>query len=900
MQSAAPADGIVISEDTRYLVEGYFELRELGPTEVKGVAEPINVYEVTGTGPLHGHFDLAVRRGLTKFVGRERELQQMHQALELVMSGHGQVVAVVAEAGTGKSRLYHEFKAMLPPGCKVLEAYSASHGKASAWLPVLELLRGYFGIQDVDDAAARREKVRARIIMLDSAFSETLPYLWGLLGIQENPDPLAQMDPPIRRQRILDAIKRIIVRESLNQPTVVIFEDLHWIDAETQALLDLLADSIAGARLLLLVNYRPEYRHEWSGRAHYLQLRLDPLGDENAAAMLEALLGNGADLDSLKRLVTDLTGGNPFFIEEMVQALFEQGILARNGTVKLVRPLQQAHLPVTVQGVLAARIDRLPASDKDLLHMLAVLGREFPLGLVQRVAAAPAGELELGLLRLQAGEFIQEQPAVNHVQYVFKHALTQEVAYNSVLIERRKALHERTAQALEALFVDSVDEHLADLSYHYSRSGNDARAIDYLIRAAQQAQQRSAYSQARAYLQQALTRLNDQPAGLERDRKEIAIHTGLGDTAIVMSGYAAAEYEHHLTRREELAQRLGDTTQIFYSLVWRSILAAFRLELNKALDIGWKLLGMADHEHDPNMQLQAHGSLANILWLLGDFTGSLEHAEKGLGLFAHEQQLGPGEEHMRAACQFHACCCTAALGFPDKGLRRVLEFLTWVRERAQLLPMAFALNGVATILAWRGEGTQALKYADAQLALTAEHGFSNWHSFGHIVHGQALALLGRTDEAIAEIKAALDSYEATGAVIPGWAYASLAFAFLAAKQPEEGLRVAAKALEVAAHTGNAADQSELHRLHGELLLMGEPTKVAAGEASFRAAIETSRKQCAKFPELRATISLARLLVKQGQRDEARTMLADIYNWFTEGFDTPDLKDAKALLDELAT
>jgi tetratricopeptide (TPR) repeat protein len=322
--------------------------------------------------------------------------------------------------------------------------------------------------------------------------------------------------------------------------------------------------------------------------------------------------------------------------------------------------------------------------------------------------------------------------------------------------------------------------------------------------------------------------------------------------------------------------------------------------LNKALDIGWKLLGMADHEHDPNMQLQAHGSLANILWLLGDFTGSLEHAEKGLGLFAHEQQLGPGEEHMRAACQFHACCCTAALGFPDKGLRRVLEFLTWVRERAQLLPMAFALNGVATILAWRGEGTQALKYADAQLALTAEHGFSNWHSFGHIVHGQALALLGRTDEAIAEIKAALDSYEATGAVIPGWAYASLAFAFLAAKQPEEGLRVAAKALEVAAHTGNAANQSELHRLHGELLLMGEPTKVAAGEASFRAAIETSRKQCAKFPELRATISLARLLVKQGQRDEARTMLADIYNWFTEGFDTPDLKDAKALLDELAT
>jgi predicted ATPase len=275
---------------------------------------------------------------------------------------------------------------------------------------------------------------------------------------------------------------------------VVIFEDLHWIDAETQALLDMLADSIAGARILLLVNYRPEYRHEWSGRAHYLQLRLDPLGGENSAVMLEALLGNSADLDSLKRLVTDRTGGNPFFIEEIVQALFEQGILARNGTVKLVRPLTQAHLPVTVQGVLAARIDRLPANDRNLLHMLAVLGHEFPLGLVQHVAPMPADELEWGLSHLQAGDFIYEQPAVNEVGYVFKHALTQEVAYNSVLIERRKVLHERAAQALEALFVDSIDEHLVDLSYHYSRSANDSRAIDYLIRVAEQAQQRSAYS----------------------------------------------------------------------------------------------------------------------------------------------------------------------------------------------------------------------------------------------------------------------------------------------------------------------------------------------------------------------------------------------------------------------
>src|SRR5713226_2420498 len=244
MQTVAPTAGIVISEDTRHLVEGYFELRGLGPTEVKGIEEPINVYEVVGVGALRGHFELAARRGLTRFVGREREVAELKRALELVSNGHGQIVAAVAEAGTGKSRLVHEFKAMLPDDCKVLEAYSVSHGKASAYLPVLELLYRYFGIEEADDKAARRARIATRISALDPALNDTLPLLYTLMGLHEGPDPLAQMDPQIKRWRMLEAIKRIILRESLNQPTVVTFEDLHWIDGETQARLDLLADGI--------------------------------------------------------------------------------------------------------------------------------------------------------------------------------------------------------------------------------------------------------------------------------------------------------------------------------------------------------------------------------------------------------------------------------------------------------------------------------------------------------------------------------------------------------------------------------------------------------------------------------------------------------------------------------
>ena len=334
---------------------------------------------MTGVGPLRTHFELAAQRGLTRFVGRERELAELKRALELAQSGHGQIVAAVAEAGTGKSRLIYEFKAALPAGCKVLEAYSVSHGKAAAYQPVLELLRNYFSIEATDDPAGRRAKVTARLAALDPALNDISPYLFALLGIQDTPDPLAQLDPAIKRRRTLDALKRIVLRESVNQPLVVIFEDLHWIDSQTQALLDLLADSIANARVLLLVNYRPEYRHQWAGKSYYTQLGLSPLGQESAEELLAALLGDAAELGPLKRLVADKSGGNPFFIEELVQGFFDEGVLTRNGGVRITRSLGQVRIPPTVQGILSSRIDRLPAEEKGLLQTLAVLGKDIPL-----------------------------------------------------------------------------------------------------------------------------------------------------------------------------------------------------------------------------------------------------------------------------------------------------------------------------------------------------------------------------------------------------------------------------------------------------------------------------------------------------------------------------------------
>ena len=305
------------------------------------------------------------------------------------------------------------------------------------------------------------------------------------------------MDGQIKKRRTLEAIKRILLRESLNQPLMVIFEDLHWIDEQTQELLNLLADSIGTAKILLLVNYRPEYSHQWNSKTYYTQLRLDPLGKESADEMLTALLGDGKDLIPLKRLIIERTEGTPFFMEEIVQALFEEGVLQRNGTVKLAKPMNAVKVPTTVQAMLASRIDRLPAEEKELLQTLAVLGREF------RVRAGAARDARSRTTNwtgcspiCRLAEFIYEQPATGDIEYIFKHALTQEVAYNSLLIERRKLLHERAGQALESMFAGQLEDHLDELAHHYSRSDNVDKAVEYLGRAGQQALQRSAYADA--------------------------------------------------------------------------------------------------------------------------------------------------------------------------------------------------------------------------------------------------------------------------------------------------------------------------------------------------------------------------------------------------------------------
>src|SRR5215469_12115890 len=393
LQMMAAPGSIAITESMRKLIEGSFTLKSLGSARINGVSEALEIYEVTGPGPLRTRFQRAAARGYTKFVGRQREMETLKHAAELAQAGRGQIVATVAEPGLGKSRLFFEFKAKSQSGWMVLEAFSVSHGKASAYLPVLDLLHNYFKIASDDDARARREKVARKITILDRALEDTLPVIFALLEVSDDDAALAHLSPDVRRRRTLDAVKRLLMRESLNQPLLVVFEDLHWLDEGSRALLNLLAQSIGTARVLMLVNYRPEYSHRWGNKTYYTQLRLDPLGTASADEMLSALLGDGRDLAALKRVIIEKTDGNPLFMEEIVQALFEQQALIRNGAVKLAKSMSSIQIPATVQAVLASRIDRLPADEKDLLNTLAVIGKEFTLGLVRQIVGKSDDEL---------------------------------------------------------------------------------------------------------------------------------------------------------------------------------------------------------------------------------------------------------------------------------------------------------------------------------------------------------------------------------------------------------------------------------------------------------------------------------------------------------------------------
>jgi class 3 adenylate cyclase/tetratricopeptide (TPR) repeat protein len=899
MEQLATPGSIRLTAGTLHLAEGLVHVTPLGPVPVKGLGEPVEVFELIGAGAARTRLEAAARRGLTRFVGRDAEMDQLRRAGDEIRRGRGQLVAVVGEPGVGKSRLYHEFiHSHHTHGWLILESGSVSYGKATAYLPLADLLRAYFKIESRDDVRAIRAKVTGNLLTLDEALKEAIPHILWLLDALPEEIPLLALDPADRRRRALAAAKTVLLRESQLQPLLIVFEDLHWIDSETQAFLDALVDGLPGASILLAVNYRPEYHHAWGSKTYYRQLRIDALPPESAEELLASLLGADASVLPLKPLLIARTEGNPLFLEESVRTLVEVGAFAGSGgAYRLVRPLDTISMPPTVQAILAARIDRLGADDKRLLQAAAVVGKDVPFALLTAVADLDEDGVRRGLAQLQATEFLYEVRLFPELEYTFKHALTHEVAYGSLLADRRRGLHAALVGAIERLYADRLDEHVEELAHHARRAGLRDGAIRYLHRAGDRAAARSAHREAAAFYEQALAELREQPETPDALAVIIDVLIARANALVAIKGAGSPEVEAPVQHAHALAARFGDPARIF-AAIWGLWFVRYQVgRYGEALELAEQLLVVAEAEGDSDRLLQAHHSLWATLGSTGEALRAVPHCERGLALYdpiRHASQAFSYGGHDPGACGGnHLARARWCLGYLERAASAIRDALALSEKLAHPLTIGLSLTTSAFIRYQMGDYNAAREAAERTLALAKAHELTAWFDDCRVVLASIQARQQGDYRSVVELceqvptRGSVTAYRRVTSII------LLADVLSQVDAVDRGLAILDA---IAPEHRDTILAPEFRRVRGELLLRRNERD--EGEGELRQAIDAARRRSQRLLELRATTSLARLWQREGRRGEARQMLGEIYGWFTEGFDTADLRAAKALLDEL--
>jgi class 3 adenylate cyclase len=898
MEQLATPGTIRISGETLRLAEGWIHVRPLGPVPVKGLGEPVEVHELIGAAA-RTRLQAASARGLSRFVGRESEMIQLQAAAEQAARGRGQIVAVVGEPGVGKSRLFYEFiESHRIHDWLVLRSASVSYGKATAYLPLIDLLKGYFKIADSDDTRAIRSKVTGAILTLDEGLKDFVsPLLWLLEALAAG-DAVGELDPLERRRRTLEAIRRLVLRESRVQPLLLVFEDLHWIDGETQAFLDSLVESLPTAAILLAVNYRPEYQHGWARKTYYRQLRIDPLPPETAEALLAALLGEDASVTTLRRLLIARTEGNPLFLEECVRGLVEtRTLVGERGDYRLAKPAETIEVPATVQAILAARIDRLPAEDKRLLQAASVVGKDVPFALLRAIAGLDDDALRAGLAQLQAAEFLYETSLFPDIEYTFKHALTHDVAYSSLLGERRRQLHGAIVRAMEGMHPDRLGEQVEVVARHAMHSEARDKAARYLRQAGAKAVARSANREAAGFFEQALAVLGEVPETPETLSEALDIRIALGPALIALKGPAGPEVVASYDHAQELVDRLGDTDRGFPVLWQRWFIGYTRGDYAAARDIGERLLEAARSGEDSGRLVQAHHALWATFTAIGAPTVAITHAERGKALYVRErhasQMFTYGGHDPGVCCRYQLGLDLWLVGWPDRAVASVRDAHRLATQLQHPLSETNALWFASWVHYQRGDRHATIEAAERLQSLAREHGFTPWAD-GPVVLLPAARGARIDREALTDLYAGILAGRSAS-----WRHllclCVLAELCLHAELPDEGLARLASISEKDRQTMFAP---EVHRLEGELLLQRSAADVDVAERKFRHGLGLARERGEKSLELRAAMSLARLLASRGGTPEARAVLVPSYEWFTEGFDTADLIAAKALLTEL--
>ncbi len=875
MEQLAPPGSIRLTAATLRLAEGWVQVTPLGLVPVKGLSAPVEVCELIGAGPASTHLQAFAARGLTPFVGRQAELAALRQALEQAGAGHGQVVAVIGEPGVGKTRLFHEFtQASRLQGWLLLESSSASYGKATSYLPVIDLLKAYFQLEDRDDGRRIREKLTGRLLTLDPALGPSLPAFLGLLEVPVEDASWQALEPAQRRQRTLDALKRLLLRESQVQPLLLVFENLHWIDGATQAFLDGLVESLPAARLLLLVNYRPEYEHGWRNKTYYAQLRLDPLPPASAAALLQTLLGDDPGLEPLKQRLIERTQGNPFFLEESVRTLVETGVLVgKPGAYRLGNPLESLQVPATVQAVLAARIDRLPPEEKQLLQTAAVIGTEVPLPLLQAIAEAPEASLRLGLTHLQAAEFLYETRLFPDIAYTFKHALTQQVAYETLLQERRRALHAQIVAALETLAGDRSAEQVEQLAQHTFRGEVWDKALRYLRQAGTKAMTRAAYGEAVTYVEHALVALRHLPETRETMEQGIDLHFDL--RAAFLALWELERVLEALRAADALAETLGDPGRQGRVALYMALHFTWAGAHDHSIAASERALALATTSGDVGGQVQAHNYLGVAVHALGDYGRALAVLRQARAALTGEQCAERfGQVSLPAVLtRTYLGLCLAEVGAFSEGITIGTESLRLAEAVDHPADRMGASYTLGLPYLYKGELSAALPLLEYALGICTEV-LPLYFSLIASVLGQAYAASGRGDDALALLEQAVTQLTARGMTyFLARVVASLSEATLMTGRLEEATVHARRALELSRTHRERGTEAWALRFLGDIALHGDPPQADQATTHYQQALALAEELGMRPLQAHCHRGLGMGYAKTGQQEQARAELS---------------------------
>jgi class 3 adenylate cyclase/tetratricopeptide (TPR) repeat protein len=745
MERLARPGSTLLAPETCRLTEGFLVVTGLGPVPIRGITEPVEVYELTGAGPARYRLQAAAVRGLTRFVGRHAEVERLREAFTRSRAGEGRLVALVGEPGVGKSRVIQEFvEGPWMDGAILLEGRPVAYRKTPSWMPVVDALRRYCEIDRLDEERIIREKITDKVLALDRALAPALPALLALADLEPEDEAWRALDPPQRRRRIQDAVRNVLLGESRRQPVVFVVEDLQRIDEETQALLDNLVDRLQGTRLLILVAYRPEYQHQWGSKPGYTQIRIDPFPPVTAHALLESMLGSDPGLAALKTVLVARTDGNPLFLEESVRALVEtQALIGEPGARRLAKPLETVLVPGSVQAVLAARIDRLTPAAKHVLQSASVIGKDVPFPVLAEIADLPDEGLRAGLALLQSGELLYEASFFPEIEYTFKHALTHEVAYGSLLHETRRALHARIVGAIERLYAARPGEHVERLAHHALRGGLRERAVEFLRQAGAKAAARSAHREAVGFFEQALEILEaDGPRG---QALETAVDLVFDLRASLAPLGEFTRTLDHLRRAAVQAEALGDRrrlgwvsaylTQSHYTLGEQA--AAIRAA-GRALEAGRAL-------QDDALQIVAAFGLGQAHHVLGDYRAAQRHLGRAVeavdGALSRERWGMAGL--VSVASRIWLAASLADTGDFAEALARAREGVALAATPEHPWSLAGAYMTLGFVHLSQGHLEEAGPVLDRGIAFSREMDLTAWLPMLLCARGAALARSGR-------------------------------------------------------------------------------------------------------------------------------------------------------------